>query len=100
MDFKKYQELSSRTLRHQAMEHRDVVAMACMGLAGEVGEVLEPIKKHLFHGKELDRYQTMIEIGDCLWYAAALCTELGISLDEAAEANVAKLLARYPDGST
>ena len=38
------------------------------------------------------------EGGDCLWYLAELATGLGISLDEMAARNNAKLRVRYPDG--
>ena len=38
------------------------------------------------------------EIGDVLWYAAALCHHLGYDFADAARANVEKLRKRYPDG--
>jgi len=38
------------------------------------------------------------EIGDTLWYAAALCTTLGLDLSAIMEANVEKLRVRYPNG--
>lgn len=38
------------------------------------------------------------EIGDCLWYLARLCRELGTSLASVAAANVAKLLKRKAEG--
>lgn len=34
------------------------------------------------------------EVGDVLWYLSAACNELGISLEEAAAANLAKLKSR------
>lgn len=34
------------------------------------------------------------EVGDIFWYAAALCRDLGISLDDVAQANIAKLKSR------
>ena len=37
------------------------------------------------------------EAGDCLWMLAELCDCLGASMDELAEANIQKLLQRYPN---
>ena len=69
-----------------------------LGLSGEVGEVIEHIKKHCFHGKPLDYDEVEKEIGDVLWYVSALCTELGLNLDGVAQKNVDKLSNRYPEG--
>jgi NTP pyrophosphatase (non-canonical NTP hydrolase) len=35
-----------------------------------------------------------LELGDVLWYVSQLATELNLSLDEIAEANLAKLASR------
>ena len=44
---------------------------------------------------ESDRRDKIIkEVGDCLWYLAAICSELGITLQEAASTNLEKLYAR------
>ena len=69
-----------------------------MGLAGEAGEAVDLLKKHVYHGHPLDPLVVEKELGDVLWYVAALCVELDLSLSEVMEANVAKLRARYPDG--
>jgi NTP pyrophosphatase (non-canonical NTP hydrolase) len=71
--------------------------MAALGLTGEAGEFAELAKKHLFHGHTLDKEKAAKEIGDVLWYVAFACEALGVSLDEIAERNIAKLKARYPD---
>lgn len=69
-----------------------------LGLAGESGEVADLIKKHLGHGHSLDKGKLTKELGDVLWYIAVLSSEVGMSLEEVAEANLAKLRARYPEG--
>jgi NTP pyrophosphatase (non-canonical NTP hydrolase) len=74
------------------------IAMLSMGLAGEVGEVIEPLKKHLFHGKPIDTAHLMSEAGDVLWYLNGLLITLGSSVEEAMEHNIKKLSARYPGG--
>jgi len=71
-----------------------------MGLAGEAGEIIDLLKKHLGHGQPLDIEKAKKELGDVLWYVGALAADLGLSLSEVAEANKAKLRARYPAGFT
>lgn len=72
--------------------------MVTMGLAGEVGEFAEIIKKHFFHGKELNRIKALIELGDILWYLNFAAHLLGSSLEEVAKMNNVKLRHRYPNG--
>jgi NTP pyrophosphatase (non-canonical NTP hydrolase) len=74
------------------------LALGGLGLTGEAGEVADLIKKHLFHGRALDRAQLVKELGDVLWYVAFTATTLGVPLSEVAAANVAKLRARFPSG--
>jgi NTP pyrophosphatase (non-canonical NTP hydrolase) len=71
---------------------------AALGLAGEVGETCELVKKARFHGKRLDTDALLAELGDVLYYVAVLAYECGHTLDGVAAHNVAKLRARYPDG--
>lgn len=72
--------------------------LAALGLAGEVGEAVELIKKHRFHGHDLDRQALVGELGDALHYLAALARCYGITLEEVARGNIAKLAKRYPNG--
>jgi len=74
------------------------VLNGCLGLAGESGEVLDMIKKWIFHEKGLDREHLKKEIGDVMWYVAMLCESFGFDLDEILQMNVDKLKARYPEG--
>lgn len=70
----------------------------CLGLAGESGEVVDIIKKFLYHGKELDKVSVALELGDVLYYLCAICLVLGIDFDEIMLNNNAKLIARYGKG--
>ena len=74
------------------------LSMLSMGLAGECGELVEPIKKHLYHGRSLDTDNLVKEAGDVLWYLHGLLIECGSSLGQALSGNVDKLMARYPNG--
>lgn len=73
-------------------------ALGCMGLAGESGEVVDLLKKHLFHGKPLDRDALIKELGDVRWYLEYVIQAAGSSMEEVEAANVAKLRKRFPTG--
>lgn len=77
-----------------ARTHR--ILNACMGLAGECGEIVEPIKKCIYHGKPLDREKLKLEFGDVLFYVHVLAHELDIDLEECMNLVLAKLEKRYP----
>lgn len=93
-----YQLLSLRTLDLSPAACARSKTEAGFGLVGEAGEVTEIIKKDLFHGVAVDPAQLTKELGDLAWYLAAAASLYGISLDDVAAANVAKLRARYPNG--
>lgn len=74
------------------------VFMACLGLAGEVGEFNDMVKKWIFHEKPLDTDHAKKELGDIMWYVAMMCNSFGWDLDEIMQLNIDKLKARYPAG--
>ena len=105
-----YQKLAMRTNDSQS-ERRLLTAVVttpaidlsgvlngCLGLSGEVGEVLDMVKKWVFHEKPLDETHLKKEIGDVMWYVAMLCESFGYDLDEILQMNVDKLKARFPEG--
>lgn len=92
-DLDRYQELANRTAPCD-----NQLATFALGVAGEAGEVADLIKKHLGHGHPLDVQKLKLELGDVLWYVAALAALHEIPLSEVAEANIEKLTKRYPDG--
>lgn len=69
-----------------------------MGLAGETGEIVDLLKKHIHHGHELDREKVKAELGDVLHYVSGLTSMLGFTLEDVATANITKLQKRYPNG--
>ena len=92
-----YQRLAARTINASlSVDQRLLDASA--GLAEEAGEVLGLVRKHLFMHHELDTARLRIELGDALWCLTAAAGALGVSLEEIAAANLAKLRRRYPDG--
>jgi NTP pyrophosphatase (non-canonical NTP hydrolase) len=72
--------------------------LGALGLAGEGGEVVDLIKKHLFHDKPLDRAKLIEELGDQLWYFQCCLEAIDGTFEEVAEANDKKLKRRYPKG--
>lgn len=75
----------------------------CLGLAGETGEVLEKVKKVLRDkngdfSEENFKKEITKELGDVLWYISNLASDLGVSLEEIANVNVAKLESRLSRG--
>ena len=72
--------------------------MGCLGLAGESGELLDLMKKWIFHAKPLDEEHAKKELGDVLWYVAEIAHSMGWDLDKIMEMNIDKLQARYPEG--
>lgn len=74
-----------------------------LGLVGEAGEVAEKVKKVmrdddgvLTSGK---RREIVAELGDILWYVAAMCYELGYDMSAVAEMNLSKLRGRQERGT-
>lgn len=94
MTFDEYQANAQRT----SSAGHDRVLNGVMGLNGEAGECIDIMKKAMFQGHKLDSEKLIYELGDVLWYVAETATGLGISMDEIAARNNAKLRARYPDG--
>lgn len=77
---------------------KDKLSLGCFGLAGETGEVVDLIKKHLYHGKDLDRENLIKELGDVRWYFEYLLICNDLSIQEVEKKNVEKLRKRYPEG--
>lgn len=99
-NFNTYQTESRKTWSLIHTDH--AIVYPTLGLANEAGEVAGKVKK-LFRDKNgqisaADREALKQELGDVLWYLAQICTELDISLQEVAEANLVKLFDRLERG--
>ncbi len=97
-DFNQYQTEAMKTALYPK-EHK--VVYSALGLAGEAGELANKVKK-LMRG-DADREALVegikSEMGDVLWYLAALADDLGVTLEEVAEANIKKLQERQARGA-
>lgn len=76
------------------------LSVYALGLAGEAGEVCDLVKKYIGYGHPPDDDKLQAELGDVLWYIAALSTWCGVSLSDIASRNLDKLAKRYPNGFT
>ncbi len=97
MEINEYQKLAMVTLNRE-LGKKEILTNSVMGLCGESGEACDIVKKHLFHGHELDRESLVKELGDVAWYLAETATALDIPLEEVFERNIEKLRKRYPEG--
>lgn len=69
-----------------------------LGLIGEIGEVIEHVKKDRRPGerrKPLTKEKLIDESGDVLWYFTRFLSENGITLSEVMEYNIKKLEKRH-----
>ena len=99
MEFNDYQ---TRAMKNKVYGYGDKIIYPALGLGNEVGEVQGKIKKVLRDNEGIfnleNRKPIADEIGDVLWYIAALAEDLGFTLDEIAEINITKLEDRRARG--
>ena len=78
--------------------HQERLAHAALGVCTEAGEIGSSVKAFWIYGREIDYYNVIEEVGDCLFYLQAIGREMGFDLDDAMRENIAKLRKRYPNG--
>jgi len=93
-DMDDYQNRAAETAIYS---NKHAVIYPALGLAAEAGEVANKVKKILRDG-DFDRKAIADEIGDCLWYIAALCRDLNVSMNDVAKTNLSKLQDRQKRG--
>lgn len=105
MELSEYQQMAATTAVYDQAGLGTWQGLAYIGLgaAGEAGEIANKVKKiNRDNGMvvSLERREAILhEVGDCLWYLAMMCTELGASLNEVAIANVSLLERRTKSGT-
>ncbi len=103
LSFEEYQRLSQARAIYPDAGKGTNIYYPTLGLCGEAGEVAEKIKKILRdkEGKPSDGdiLAIMKELGDVMWYIAAICRELRVSMDDVAQMNIKKLNDRHDRGT-
>lgn len=97
LDFDDYQWTSQGTAVYPGMGEFVGLAYATLGITGEAGEVAEQVKKMWRDDGEItsERLNAIKEeLGDVLWYVAAVCEELGLKMGDVASGNLIKLQNR------
>ena len=100
MDFIEYEKEAASTAFYP---RQYAIVYPALGLAGESGEVAEKVKK-MIRDSNMDAHALHKEIGDVLWYLAALCNDMSeeygidLSLNKAAQVNLDKLRDRATRG--
>lgn len=101
IDFTTYQRQSRKTWSLIRTDHP--IVYPTLGLVNEAGELAGKVKK-IFRDKQGqigddDREALKYELGDVLWYLTQICTELDLTLEEVAQANLVKLFSRLERGA-
>lgn len=105
-----YQYVAIRTAVYPGAQGPIGLLYTALGLGNEAGEVLGKVKKlvrddnsdilltHNMKVSEEKKAAIAGELGDVLWYAAMVATELGLSLNDIAYENIQKLADRKERG--
>jgi len=89
----KFSEYQSKSAVTDIRPDKTDIAYPLLGLAGEVGSLVAEYKKRLRTGRGYYGFEDEVkeELGDLLWYVAALARTMNIDLDSVAEANIRKI---------
>lgn len=96
MTFKEYQIQAQQFLKEN-LSNGQRLNLAALGLNGQSGEFADAWKKHIYHHKQFNKDQFILQLGDILWYLSLAAKPLGTSLQEIAQKNIQKLSTRYPE---
>lgn len=101
MTFDEYQKQALTT----AIPHADPLmdkTIWVLGISGEAGEVVEKWKKIVAYKDGVisneDKAELAKELGDVVWYIAAMAASLNLSFDDIMKANLEKLASRKARG--
>ncbi len=102
MTFDEYQKAALLTNLKKEDKFKELMQQV-LGLGDEAGEVQALFKKWIRDQSadfdKLDVGSVKKELGDILWYIAVVAEDVGLSFDEIAEFNIAKLADRQKRGA-
>lgn len=97
-----FEEYQNKAITTKIYPEGLAIPYVTLGLMGEAGEVAEKIKKIIRDKNGVindeDKILLSKEIGDVLWYCAALADELGLRICDVAQQNIDKLEKRKLEG--
>ena len=91
-----YQKLCKRSAKKFRNKEKEIMTYG-LGIAGEAGDVSGCIKKTYSHGDN-QKKGTRENLGDTLWYIAAICNFFDWNLEDIMKENIKKLERRHPKG--
>jgi len=92
-----YQSAATRTTNPK-LSDKERLFDAAAGLAEEAGEILGLVRKHVYQAHPLPTDEIRKELGDALWCLTITAQSAGMTLEQIAATNIAKLRARYAEG--
>ena len=97
MDLREYQSRARATSQQPRGGPHDAIA-PMLGLAAETGSILDIYKEYLRDRIDLEANGEFLreELGDLLWYTAAVATACGLDLEDVAAANLKRTSDLYP----
>lgn len=101
MDFEEFQELALKSAIYPNIGNN--IVYPSLGLAGEAGEVSNKVKKIFRDNNGILSREASLgigkELGDVLWYVAAMCKELNLDMTKVAIDNIKNLNNRKERGT-
>lgn len=99
MTLNEYQNKAKSTIQNYRSKDQENFFLGYLGLAGEAGSVLTTLKKLIRDGEGFGNFKQNLkeELGDVLWYVAAIASHYDLSLEEISEYNLAKTFDRFEE---
>ena len=97
MTLNEYQRVVYKSYMGRELPEKEQLINNALGLVGEVGEIVDNIKKEVYLGRVLSKQELAEEFGDALWHLMVLAKVYGFEAEGVAEANIEKLQRRYPN---
>jgi len=94
---KNYQEFVKSVTKDFSDKEKEIMTWG-LGISGEAGDVAGCIKKTYSHGND-QKPGIKENLGDTLWYIAAICNFYGWKMEDIFNENVDKLKKRYSSGA-
>ena len=100
MNFNEYQKKARETAIYPSLGNNLWYPALGLGESGECQNIVKKVYRDRGGVYDLhDRMAIVKELGDQLWYIAAMASELNVNLDDVAMLNIGKLQKRAENGT-